>query len=72
MVTLNKEKGGRVMKNFILLTLITIMSTNVLFSIDEVPIINKISTQIQIREEKNLAKVQPTGIWFSEEEIIDE
>ncbi len=48
------------------------MSTNVLFSIDEVPIINKISTQIQIREEKNLAKVQPTGIWFSEEEIIDE
>lgn len=60
------------MKNFILLTLITIMSTNVLFSIDEVPIINKISTQIQIREEKNLAKVQPTGIWFSEEEIIDE
>lgn len=60
------------MKNSILLTLITIISTNVLFSIDEAPITIKESTQIQNREEKNLAKVQPTGIWFSEEEIIDE
>lgn len=48
------------------------MSVNILFSIDEVLIINKESTQIQNREEKNLAKIQPTGIWFSEEEIIDE
>lgn len=60
------------MKNSILLTLITMMSVNILFSIDEVLIINKESTQIQNREEKNLAKIQPTGIWFSEEEIIDE
>lgn len=51
---------------------ITILSTNVLFSIDEVSTFNKESIQIQNREEKNLAKVQPTGIWFSEEEIIDE
>lgn len=48
------------------------MSANVLFSIDKAPIIIKESIQIQNREEKNLAKVQPTGIWFSEEEIIDE
>lgn len=60
------------MKDSILLTLITIISANVLFSIDEVLIINKESTQIQNREEKNLEKIQPTGIWFSEEEIIDE
>lgn len=56
------------MKDSILLTLITIISANVLFSIDEAPIIIKESTQIQNREKKNLAKVQPTGIWFSEEE----
>lgn len=59
------------MKNSILLTLITMMSVNILFSIDEVLIINKESIQIQTRKEKSLAKIQPTGIWFTEEDIID-
>jgi len=32
----------------------------------------KESVQIQNKEEKSLAKIQPTGIWLTEEEIIDE
>lgn len=60
------------MKRSILLVLIAILSTNVLFLIDEVPTTIKEPIQIQNREKDNLAKIQPTGIWFTEEEILEE
>ncbi len=60
------------MKNSILLVLIAILSTNVLFLIDEVPTTIEEPIQIQNKEENSLAKIEPTGIWFTEEEILEE
>lgn len=60
------------MKKPILLMLITMLSTNVVFLIDEAPTTIKEPIKTQIKEEKSLVKIQPTGIWFTEEEIIDE
>lgn len=59
------------MTKSILLMLITMLSVNILFLIDEASMTIKEPIKTQIKEEKNLAKIQPTGIWFSEEEIID-
>jgi len=59
-------------KNSILLVLIAILSTNVLFLIDEVPTTIEEPIQIQNKEENSLAKIEPTGIWFTEEEILEE
>lgn len=59
------------MKKSILLTLITILSTNILFLVDDALTSIKEPLQIQIRKENSLAKIQPTGIWFTEEDIID-
>lgn len=60
------------MKSSILLVLIAILSTNVLFLIDEVPTTIEEPIQIQNKEENSLAKIEPTGIWFTEEEILEE
>ena len=58
------------MKKSILLTLIMILSTNVLFLNEGVPTSTKEPVQIQNREEINLAKIQPTGICFAEEDEL--
>lgn len=57
------------MKKYILLSLIVILSTNVLL-IDEIPTSNEVF--VQVSEEKKVDQIQPTGVWFVEEEIIDE
>lgn len=71
MVLLIKERGESLKKSiFIMLT--AILSVNILFSIDEASTFLKESVQIQNMEKKLLAEIQPTGIWFTEEDIIDE
>jgi len=46
--------------------LITVLSTNVFFLIDETSIFNEDS--IQISEEEKSEQILPTGAWFTEDD----
>lgn len=54
------------MKKSILLSLIVILSTNILL-IDEIPTPNGVL--VQTGEKEKVEQIQPNGAWFTEEEI---
>ncbi len=54
------------MRKSILVMLITVLSTNVFFLIDETSIFNEDS--IQISEEEKSEQILPTGAWFTEDD----
>lgn len=58
------------MKKSILVTLLTILSTNILFLANQAPDSIKESVQIQIREENSVTEIQPTGAWFTEDDEL--
>lgn len=55
------------MRKYILLLSIMTLSTN-FFLIDKITTSNEYS--IQISEEKELEKIQPTGAWFTEDDEL--